>query len=61
MSYEYTDARTGQRFYQEGRRVYRITERGNLVYDHDAVPDPPPAWWRRALAWLRRLLGQGTT
>lgn len=61
MSYEYTDERTGQRFYQEGRRVYRITERGNLVYDHDAVPDPPPAWWRRALAWLRRLLGPPAT
>lgn len=63
MSYEYTDASTGQRYYQEGRRVYRITERGNLVYDHDVTPDQPAVWQRllavlrRLLAWLRRLLG----
>lgn len=55
MSYEYTDARTGQRYYQEGRRVYRITARGNLVWDHDAAPNSQPAWLRRLWAWLRRL------
>jgi len=60
MSYEYTDARTGMRFYVEGGRVYRVTDRGNLVLHHTIQPAPPPAWWRRALAWLRRLLGQGT-
>lgn len=54
MSYEYTDATTGDRYLQEGRRVYRITPRGNLVYDHDVAPAKPPAWWRRALTWLCR-------
>ena len=57
MSYEYTDAKTGIRYYQEGRRVYRITDRGNLVYDHDAAPDHQLAWWQRLLLALRRLAG----
>ena len=58
MSYEYTDATTGVRYYQEGRRVYRITDRGNLVYDHDALSTPAgTSWWQRLLLALRRLVG----
>lgn len=56
MAYEYTDAVTGHHYWVEGKRVYRITTRGNLVYDHDVTPEQP-ALWQRLLSALRRLLG----
>lgn len=59
MSYEYIDVSTGHHYYVEGKRVYRLTARGNLVYDHDVTPDQPARlpWWQRLLLALRRLVG----
>lgn len=55
MAYEYTDAVTGVRYLVEGRRVYRITDQGNLVYDHDVMP--ALSGWQRFMAALRRVFG----
>ena len=50
------EARESAYRFLEGKRVYRITTRGNLVYDHDVTPEQP-ALWQRLLSALRRLLG----
>ena len=40
-----------------GTRRYEVTPRGNLRLIGDVAPVAPASWWKRLLAWLRRLLG----
>ena len=40
-----------------GNRVYEVTSTGIRLHHTIKPPSPPASWWRRALAWLRRLLG----
>ena len=40
-----------------GNRRYEVTPRGNLRWVGDVAPVAPASWWKRLLAWLRRLLG----
>lgn len=57
MAYEYTDARTGVRYYVESPRVYRLLPNGGRIHDHDLTCTSPASLWRRVLAWLRSLVG----
>lgn len=54
----YETRRDGTTYLTSGNRVYEVTPRGNLRLHHVITPAPRLPWWRRALAWLRRLLGR---
>ena len=53
----YETRRDGTTYLTSGNRVYEVTPRGNLRLHHVITPAPRLPWWRRLLAWLRRLLG----
>ena len=53
----YERTRDGVTYIVCGNRRYEVTPRGNLRWVGDVAPAPPASWWRRLLAWLRRLLG----
>lgn len=53
----YETSRNGTTYITSGNRVYEVTPAGNLRLHHVITPATRLPWWRRALAWLRRLLG----